>query len=220
MVKPSKVYGKTVSAGRAQVDVREEPKAETACREDVSDEFVKRRTEVAEKDHAEFQTYLVEKKEADARKSASFPGSGRACRKEEQRLSRRTMLNVAVGTAGAAEAAVLGYKVLGAGRCPITASARRRRLRPRRAQHRARGRRQPRRMSGGRASATGSPCCRPSWVAAPTRSTSIPTGFSRRSGTGTTATTIRSATISAPSRAPIRIMASSSSTRRRAARMR
>ena len=41
-----------------------------------------------------------------------------------------------------------------------------------------------------------------------------------RSGTGITATTARSATICAPSRAPIRCTDSSSSTRRRAARMR
>ena len=32
-------------------------------------DFVKRRTEVEQKDHAEFQTYLAEKKEADARKA-------------------------------------------------------------------------------------------------------------------------------------------------------
>ena len=32
-------------------------------------DFVRRRTQVEEKDHAEFQTYLAEKKEADSRKA-------------------------------------------------------------------------------------------------------------------------------------------------------
>jgi thiocyanate desulfurase len=75
-------------------------------------DFVRRRIEVEEKDHAEFQTYLAEKKEADARKAkvaaATAPTKARG-------LSRRTMFNVAVGTAAAAEAAVIGYNTLGGG---------------------------------------------------------------------------------------------------------
>ena len=75
-------------------------------------DFVRRRTEVEEKDHAEFQTYLAEKKEADARKAktavAAAPTKARG-------MSRRTMFNVAVGTAAAAEAAVIGYNTLGGG---------------------------------------------------------------------------------------------------------
>jgi thiocyanate desulfurase len=74
-------------------------------------DFVKRRTEVEEKDHAEFQTYLADKKEADARKAkASAPAPTKS-----RGMSRRTMFNVAVGTAAAAEAAVIGYNTLGGG---------------------------------------------------------------------------------------------------------
>src|SRR3984893_16088173 len=74
-------------------------------------DFVRRRTQVEEKDHAEFQTYLAEKKEADSRKAkASAPA---AAPPKSRGVSRRTMLSVAVGTAGVAEAAVLGYNALG-----------------------------------------------------------------------------------------------------------
>src|SRR5260370_23346478 len=68
-------------------------------------DFVRRRTEVEEKDHAEFQTYLAEKKEADSRKAKAAAGAPTKTRG----LSRRTMFNVAVGTAAAAEAAAIGY---------------------------------------------------------------------------------------------------------------
>jgi thiocyanate desulfurase len=112
MVKPTRYSGRP-SRGKARVDVREEPKAKPLVAKTSPDEFVKRRTEVAEKDHTEFQTYLVEKKEDDARKSAASLVPAAPVAKKSSKLSRRTMLNVAVGTAGAAEAAVLGYKVLG-----------------------------------------------------------------------------------------------------------
>jgi hypothetical protein len=112
MVKPTRYAGKP-SRGRAKVDIREEPKAKLPVSKTSPDEFVKRRTEVAEKDHAEFQTYLVDKQEADARKSAASLVPAAPAEKKNRKLSRRTMLNVAVGTAGAAEAAVLGYNVLG-----------------------------------------------------------------------------------------------------------
>jgi len=72
------------------------------------DAFVRRQTEVAEQDHAEFEEYLRLKKEQAASKVALKE-------KKKPRLSRRTMLNVAVGTAGVAEAAVIGYQVLGSG---------------------------------------------------------------------------------------------------------
>jgi hypothetical protein len=112
MVKPTRYSGRP-SRGKAKVDVREEPKAKPLVAKTSPDQFVKRSTEVAEKDHAEFQTYLVEKKEDDARKSAASLVPAAPVAKKSSKLSRRTMLNVAVGTAGAAEAAVLGYKVLG-----------------------------------------------------------------------------------------------------------
>ena len=72
------------------------------------DAFVRRQAEVAEQDHAEFEEYLRQKKEQAASKVALKE-------KKKPRLSRRTMLNVAVGTAGVAEAAVIGYQVLGSG---------------------------------------------------------------------------------------------------------
>ena len=76
-------------------------------------DFVRRRTQVEEKDHAEFQTYLAEKKEADSRKAKA--GAPAAAPPKSRGMSRRTMLSVAVGTAGVAEAAVLGYNTLGGG---------------------------------------------------------------------------------------------------------
>src|SRR5215218_8817728 len=74
------------------------------------DEFLKRNAEVLEKDRAEFQSYLVAKQAAATRKAGAEPAPAR-----KTRMSRRTMLNVAVGTAGVAEAAVLGYNALGGG---------------------------------------------------------------------------------------------------------
>src|SRR4029450_8756018 len=71
-------------------------------------DYARRRAEVDAKDHEEFQGYLAEKKEADARKKAVAPTKSLG-------ISRRTMFNAAVGTAVAAEAGVLGYNALGGG---------------------------------------------------------------------------------------------------------
>ena len=76
------------------------------------DEFLKRNAEVLEKDRAEFQTYLVAKQEAATQRARAAEVAAPA---RKTRMSRRTMLNVAVGTAGVAEAAVLGYHALGGG---------------------------------------------------------------------------------------------------------
>src|SRR5262249_10947593 len=70
------------------------------------DEFVRRRTEVTEQDHAEFQEYLRLKEEENARKGAVVPAA-EVEEKRKSRISRRTMLNVAVGTAGVAEGGFL-----------------------------------------------------------------------------------------------------------------
>src|SRR5438309_8255265 len=75
------------------------------------DAFVRRQAQVAEQDHAEFEEYLRQKQAQSANKVALKE-------KKKPRLSRRTMLNVAVGTAGVAEAAVIGYQVLGSGSAP------------------------------------------------------------------------------------------------------
>jgi thiocyanate desulfurase len=72
-------------------------------------DYARRRAEVDAKDHEEFQGYLAEKKEADARKKAA------AAPTKTRGISRRTMFNAAVGTAVAAEAGVLGYNALGGG---------------------------------------------------------------------------------------------------------
>ena len=112
MVKPTRYAGKP-SREKAKVDVREAPKAKLPVSKVSPDEFVKRRTAVAEKDHAEFQTYLTEKQADDARKSAAAQVPAAPVEKKAGGMSRRTMLNVAVGTAGVAEAAMLGYKALG-----------------------------------------------------------------------------------------------------------
>ena len=72
-------------------------------------DYARRRAEVDAKDHEEFQGYLAEKKEADARKKAAVAPT------KSRGVSRRTMFNVAVGTAVAAEAGVLGYNALSGG---------------------------------------------------------------------------------------------------------
>jgi hypothetical protein len=75
------------------------------------DEFLKRNEEVLARDREEFQSYLVAKHEQathKAREEAAMP-------KVKTKVSRRTMLNVAVGTAAAAEVAVLGYSAMNGG---------------------------------------------------------------------------------------------------------
>ena len=72
-------------------------------------DYARRRAEVDAKDHEEFQGYLAEKKEADARKKAAVAPT------KSRGISRRTMFNAAVGTAVAAEAGVLGYNALSGG---------------------------------------------------------------------------------------------------------
>ena len=74
-------------------------------------DFVKRRTEVEQKDHAEFQTYLAEKKEADARKAkAGRRGADQEPRHEPAHDAQRRGRH-----RGGAEAAVIGYNTLGCG---------------------------------------------------------------------------------------------------------
>ena len=68
------------------------------------EEFLKRNEEVLAKDREEFQAYLVAKHEQATRKAREEAAKP----KVKTKVSRRTMLNVAVGTAAAAEVAVLG----------------------------------------------------------------------------------------------------------------
>src|SRR5262245_20995870 len=92
-----------------------EPETSRPAPKSKIDEFVRRRTEVAERDHVEFQDYLRLKDEKDARQKGMLVPATEVEEKRRSRMSRRTMLNVAVGTAGVAEAAVLGYNALGSG---------------------------------------------------------------------------------------------------------
>ena len=98
----------------ASVPLRVVPDAESGlpARKATIDEFLRRNAEVAERDRAEFQTYLIAKQEEALEKAKATEVAAPA---RKTRMSRRTMLNVAVGTAGVAEAAVLGYNVLGGG---------------------------------------------------------------------------------------------------------
>ena len=95
-----------------------EPEASRPAPKSQIEEFVRRRTEVAEKDHAEFQDYLRLKEEENTRQKGMLVPAAAVEEKRRSRMSRRTMLNVAVGTAGIAEAAVLGYNALGSGSDP------------------------------------------------------------------------------------------------------
>src|SRR6266498_2107488 len=74
-----------------------------------ADEYVRRRAEVDERDHTEFQTYLAAKKVSEELKArtaiATIPTKRRG-------FSRRSIFNAAVGTAVAAEAGVLAYNAL------------------------------------------------------------------------------------------------------------
>jgi thiocyanate desulfurase len=105
---PTKTVSPDVSAGPIIA-----PPTDTSlpARKASIDEFLRRNAEVAEKDRAEFQTYLTAKAESAAQKAKAAA----ATPARKTRMSRRTMLNVAVGTAGVAEAAVLGYNALGGG---------------------------------------------------------------------------------------------------------
>ena len=77
------------------------------------DDFLKRNEEVLAKDREEFQSYLVAKHEQATRKAKQE--AARPQTRTKTKMSRRTMLNVAVGTAATAEVAVLGYSAMGGG---------------------------------------------------------------------------------------------------------
>ena len=75
------------------------------------EDFLRRNEEVLEKDREEFKTYLVAKHEEATRQAKAEAAKP----KTKTRMSRRAMLNVAVGTAATAEVAVLGYSALNGG---------------------------------------------------------------------------------------------------------
>ena len=69
--------------------------AELPARQNSVDAFVRRRKEVGEKDHEDFQAYLAARKEADARKLRPLAPTT----ERRRRFSRRTLLGAAAGTA-------------------------------------------------------------------------------------------------------------------------
>ena len=167
-------------------------------------DFVKRRTEVDAKGSRGVPD-LSGREEGSRR--AQGQGRAAAAPPKSRGMSRRTMFNVAVGTAAVAEAG--GARLQRAGQRlgvgPRRAPRRRQLHRGAAPQHRSRGRRQPGRRPGPEPRQLGRPAADQAGRRHLCASTSTPTACWPRSGTGTTATTIRSATISAPSRAPIRM---------------
>lgn len=105
--KPSKTKQKSSDG----IKFSSESATRVPARQGAADAFVKRREEVAVKDREEFQTYLVAKEEADAKKKAATP----AVVEKKRGFSRRTIIGAAAGTAVVAEAGVLGYNMLGGG---------------------------------------------------------------------------------------------------------
>jgi hypothetical protein len=79
------------------------------ARQSSVDAFLKRRDEVGEKDHEDFQAYLAAKKEADSKELRPLAPTT----ERRRRFSRRTLFGVAAGTAVVAEAGVVGYNMLG-----------------------------------------------------------------------------------------------------------
>jgi hypothetical protein len=72
--------------------------------------FIDRRAEIARSDHEEFQDYLREKQARALAARAKAPPDTETAPKSKPKLSRRTMLRAATGTAVAGEAAALGYQ--------------------------------------------------------------------------------------------------------------
>jgi hypothetical protein len=71
--------------------------------------FLQRRDEVTQQDHAEFSDYLQEKHARDQEQAATAADAPGAA---PSRLNRRSLLKWAAGTAAAGEAAVLGYTMV------------------------------------------------------------------------------------------------------------
>ena len=92
-----------------QIEITREPLAANAQVE----RYLKRKVEVTERDHREFQVYLAEKAQQVTPVLPPLP-------RKKFTLSRRNALKVVAGTAVAGEAAALGYSLIGgsAGKSP------------------------------------------------------------------------------------------------------
>ena len=159
-----------------QIEMTPEPLAANAQVE----RYLRRKVEVTEKDHREFQVYLEEKAQQIAPVLPPLP-------RKKFTLNRRNALKVVAGTAVAGEAAALGYSLTG-GSADKSAGAG--------TGYGAQKQSIVREMTDSAADIG----CRSlgrwvallptKWAAAPMPSTCIRTGCSARSGIGTTATTI------------------------------
>ena len=77
--------------------------------------FLQRRAEVTQQDHAEFSGYLEEKRARDQQQAAPIADAPPAA---PSRLNRRSLLKWAAGTAAAGEAAALGYTMVAGEKIP------------------------------------------------------------------------------------------------------
>ena len=103
MSEPEKTTAaKDESSPDPQIEMTPEPLAANAQVE----RYLKRKAEVTEKDHREFQVYLEEKARQIAPVAPPPP-------RKKFTLSRRNALKVVAGTAVAGEAAALGYSLTG-----------------------------------------------------------------------------------------------------------
>ena len=196
-----------------QIKLEEEQKGAAVSVKQQIEAYLQRKAEVTQSDHQAFQDYLNQKAQAlPAPQDAPAP-------EQPSKFNRRNLLKVVAGTAVAGEAAAATYSWVTSGSASDQ-GARNAGARYADAQRENIERtlidRSP--TSAGAASGNGSRCFRPSSAAALTRSISTPTAFCRRSGIGPTGISTRYPITCARFRAPIRIIPSSSSTARKAAR--
>jgi hypothetical protein len=196
-----------------QIKLEEAQKGAAVSVKQQIEAYPQRKAEVTQSDHQAFQDYLNQKAQAlPAPQDAPAP-------EQPSKFNRRNLLKVVAGTAVAGEAAAATYSWVTSGSASDQ-GARNAGARYADAQRENIERTLIDSKSdvGGAASGNGSRCFRPSSVAALTRSISTPTAFCRRSGIGPTGISTRYPITCARFRAPIRIIPSSSSTARKAAR--
>jgi hypothetical protein len=92
-----------------KVDVRSGPNSVADRPLTPEQDFLRRKAEVAERDHNEFSDYLQEKRAREQQQAAPPVEAPQAA---PSRINRRSMLKWAAGTAAAGEAAALGYQMV------------------------------------------------------------------------------------------------------------
>jgi hypothetical protein len=196
-----------------QIKLEEEQKGAAVSVKQQIEAYLQRKAEVTQSDHQAFQDYLNQKAQAlPAPQDAPAP-------EQPSKFNRRNLLKVVAGTAVAGEAAAATYSWVTSGSASDQgARAAGARYADAQRENIERTLIDSKSDVGGAASGNGSRCFRPSSAAALTRSISTPTAFCRRSGIGPTGISTRYPITCARFRAPIRIIPSSSSTARKAAR--